>query len=299
MPDIKNLERAKFKDAKTADVVDNIKDPVGTVKHDGAAFFLHITRKDTPEYISRRLSVKGHHLDRTPKLPHLADFAAPEFRGATFHVELIHTGKDKDGVDNHAHLSGILNSLAPKAIETQKNTGPVRAVLLDVTNPKLPTFQDKLDYMKKFQETVGKPDLLYLPETKIGSKDIKQLSKDTKEKGLEGIIITSLSHPEESNVRHKVKHVDTYNLRVSKVTQLVDKNGTPKPMVGALVVEDSTGKEVANVGTGISREQRMEWWRNPHKIVKSLINVKAMPSTARRLRAPVYNGEADGEIDKV
>ena len=299
MPDIQNLNRHHFKDTKTHEVAEKIENPVATVKHDGAAYFLHITRKNTPEYISRRLSVKGHHLDRTSKLPHLADFETPEFRGSTFHVELIHTGKSKSGKDNHPAVSGILNSLAPKAIQTQKQTGPVRAVLLDVTNPKFKTFQEKRDYMKRFAEAVNKPDLLYLPETKIGTEGAKELAEKTRKRGDEGIIITSLTKPEPENPRYKLKHYNTYNLKVTGIQQEIDKHGNPKESAGAIHVSDATDKEVATVGTGFSRELRKEIYRNPHKWINREINVKALPPTARRLRAPVFNGDSDGRLDTI
>lgn len=280
--------------------IEKIADPMAARKYDGASYFMHFDEEGTPAFISRRQGVKGDFPNRTVKLPHLS-LSLPEYANQTFHVELIHTGKhwSKDTLESHPAVSGILNSLPAKAIETQEREGPVRAVLLDVLNPKLPTYQEKVEYMKKLEDRYGKPNLLFTPEWVHGHEAIKNLIDHTKQKEMEGVIITSASSPESQNPRLKVKHKNTWNLKVVEITQEIDISGRPKESMGALVVADRTGRIVANVGTGFTRELRKEIWQNKDRWIGRLIQVKAMMPTAHRLRAPAYNGLPDGGWDIV
>lgn len=290
------FERAKYKDKDSS--WEMLENPVGSRKYDGAHFFLKFDSEGNPSFISRRQSVKGHYPDRTDKLPHLIK-ALPEFKDTVHSVELIHTGfnPSKDAPDSHSEVSGILNSLTAKALETQALTGPIRAVLLDTIHPRLPTFDAKIRYLKELEQAFDKPGLVYTPDYIEGLANIRSLISSTKVRKHEGVIILSKSLPEESNPRYKVKHVNTYNLRVVGVTQELDKSGTPKPSAGALVVQDGAGREVGNVGTGLSHALRKDIWGNKQNWINQLIQVKAMDPTANRLRSPVFNGIADGTID--
>lgn len=90
-----------------------------------------------------------------------------------------------------------------------------------------------------------------------------------------------------------------YNLRVVGIVQEIDKDGNPKDSMGALIVADSSGKIVANVGTGFSRLQRKDAWENKPSWMGRLIQVETMGLARDKLRAPVYNGDADGDWDLV
>ncbi len=280
--------------------IEKIQDPMASRKYDGASYFMHFDEKGIPAFISRRQGVKGDFPNRTVKLPQLSH-SLPDYANQTFHVELIHTGRDlsKDAVESHPAVSGILNSLPDRALETQKREGPVRAVLLDVLNPKLSTYKEKLEYMKKLESSYNKPDLLFTPDWVFGHEDIQKLVDETKKREYEGVIVTSASSPETNNPRLKVKHKDTWNIKVVDIAQEIDTKGNPKESMGALIVADRTGRIVANVGTGFTRDLRKEVWLNKDKWLGRLIQVKAMTPTAHRLRAPAYNGLPDGAWDIV
>lgn len=281
-------------------IIDTIEDPVGSLKYDGAAFFLSFDKDGSPHYISRKPSVKGRLIERTSQLPHLADFKLPEMHGKEFHVELYHSGKTRDETKiDHAVVSGILNSLAPRAIATQKLKGPIRASVFDIVKNGPSTYKEKLEIIKDLTSKINKPDLFHAPDFKLTREEIKALLKETADKGQEGIIVTSLTSPEHKNIRHKVKHYETYNLKVTGVTQEFDKHGQPKNSAGAFVVSDASGREVAKVGVGLSRELRLDAWKNKDRYLNTLIQVRAMPTTAERLRHPEYNGVADGDWDIV
>lgn len=290
--------RAKYKDDSKSDWA-SIPDPVATVKYDGASFFLRVEPDGSLRYFSRRPSVKGGFPERTAQVPHLAKTKLPNLAGNVYNVELIHTGKSKSNVESHRAVSGILNSLPDRSVATQAELGPVRAVVHNVIEPSLSTYKDKLLSAKKLQDSFGNPDLLWAAEPHVGLPNVVKLIKSTKSRGQEGVIVTSLTKPEQSNVRVKVKHIDTHNLRVVGIEQEKDKSGQPKNSMGALVCADSTGKVVANVGTGFTRAQREDAWKNKSKWVGRDIQVKSMGLSANRLRMPVFNGDSDGELDRV
>lgn len=292
--------RAKYKDSSEVHWPE-LTDPVGTIKYDGASFFMQIGPDGSPRYYSRRKSVKGHFPDRTDQLPQLSSKKMPFLAGNVYNVELIHTGRDPRNVESHPKLSGILNSLPARAIQTQHDTGPVRAVLLDVVEPHLQTYQDKLVHLKHVQDMFGDTNLMYMPTPAVGVPNIMKLVERTKKTGREGVIVTSLTKPETSNSRVRVKHVNTYNLRVIKVQQEVDIYGKPKNSMGALIVADATGREVAAVGTGFTQKEREEIWNERAAYPGRDIQVKTFGTVKEkgRLRGPVYNGESDGELDVV
>jgi ATP-dependent DNA ligase len=176
--------------------------------------------------------------------------------------------------------------------------GPVRAIIHDVVAPHVNTFGEKIAIMKRLEESVGKPDILRTAQFKIGKAEFDKLVRETKEQGLEGVIATSLTKPESQNPRIKVKHTKTGNFRIKALTQEYDKNGNPKQSTGAYIVEDANGKEVAAVGMGLSREERIQSWNSPHLYIGKAIQVKFQDKAVNKLRSPCYNGDADGLIDK-
>jgi len=281
-----------------------IEDPVASIKYDGAGFFLHFDSAGSPKLSSRRESVKGGFPEKSNRLPHIADVKLPEFVGHVYQVELIHTGNHPANQESHPVVSGILNSLPEKAIATQKEKGPVQVVLLSTINPPPKNFEENVKEMKKAEKAFNKPNLVFTPQYHYGKENIVKLINSTKSTGREGIVITSSTKPEFGNTRIKLKHLDTYNLLVGKVNQLIDKNGETREEMGSLELFDGKGRDVGNVGTGFTKEQRISIWQNRRDWEgKRMIQVKTMgiggADKMGKLRMPVYNGDPDGELDIV
>lgn len=291
-------QRAKYKEIPQHEIPVG-DEYVGTYKYDGANFFMPVAEDGSLKFFSRRESVKGGFPERTESLPHLTQKKMPKYAGHVFNVELIHTGRDRNNPESHSQVSGILNSLPPKAVATQSILGPVRVVLHNVVEPDLSTYSDKLKLMKQFEQEYGHPDILFANEPHIGRAAIQRLVEKTKKENREGVIVTHLTQSEGSNPRLKIKHKITHNLRVVDIIQEIDKDGRPKPSMGALKVVDATGREVGTVGSGFSRSQRIDAWKNPQNWMHKLIQVESMGLAASRLRSPIYNGDADGSIDTV
>jgi hypothetical protein len=252
-------------------------------------------------YFSRAKDVNGGYPERTSQLPQLTSKLMPQFAGHVYNVELIHTGQNPSAKETHGKLSGILNSLPPRSKQTQADTGPIRAVLINVTNPDLPTYRDKLLHLKEVEKAFNDPSLMFVPTPEITKEGIVKLINSTKAQGREGVIITDLDEPEYKNPRIKIVHTNMYNLRVVGINQEVDVSGKLKESMGSLRLADATGRVVCNVGSGFTREDRLDAWLHKSKWMGKLVQVKARDIVRSEglLKAPVYNGFSDGQLDTV
>lgn len=292
-------ERAKYK-AHTETEWQKIEDPVATLKRDGGNFFMPVGSDGSLRFFSRRQSVKGGFPERTAQLPHLTAVKLPQFAGNVYNVELIHTGHGTSSVEAPTRLAGILNSGVGTSLESQREHGPVRAVLHNVISPSMNTYKEKLLHLKEVEKAFGDRALLWVDDPVLGIGDIHKLIQATKAQGREGVVITSLSKPEDVNTQVKIVHRNHYNLRVVAMVEEIDKNKKPKGTMGALIVADSSGSVVGKVGTGFLREDRIDAMKNPDKWINRLIQVSARGYAKNALKGPaVYHGDADGDLDLV
>jgi len=275
--------------------------PVASKKWDGAHFVLDVTPEGQMRFFSRRESVKGGYPERTSQLPHITNTLLPQYAGNRLAVELVHTGKEKTERESHPTVSGILNSKTERSIATQAEKGPVRAVLIDVKNPSLPTYKDKIEYLQKFEKDFGNSDIVFAPHLEHGVENInKYLDKIKQDKG-EGLIVADYESPETESVRYKVKNFNTYNLKIKGLQQEVDIHGKLKESMGAFYLEDATGRMVGKVGTGFLRATRIDAWHHPENWIGQMIQVKAYPPSVPggQIRFPIYNGFSDGNLDTI
>lgn len=290
------IQRAKYH--ANVEKIEEVPHRIASIKYDGANFFVKYDSAGVPTFVSRKLSVKGQPIIKTDRVPHLAK-TLPSQAGKVYNVELIHTGHDPKAKENHARVSGLLNALPPRSTSEQERDGPIRAVIFDVIHPKLETYEEKIKHMGSLQRDFGNTDLMFHPEFHVGEEAINRLIYTTRKEGREGVIFVDPTRQESSNPRVKLKHKNHYNLRVTGILQEVDIHGNPKPSAGALTLADVTGRNVGKVGTGFDHATRKDIWANPHEWINKLIQVEAMPPTASKLRSAVYNGDADGGLDKV
>lgn len=288
--------RAKYHD--NMEKIRNAENRISSLKYDGANYFLKFDHAGTPQYISRALSVKGEMIEKADRVPHLAK-QIPSQAGKVYNVELIHTGHDPHTPESHARVSGLLNSLPERSIREQGQDGPIRAVVFDLIHPKVDTYNDKIIHMKGLVEDFGDKDLMFTPHFEEGEDGMERLIAQSKKEGREGIITLDPTKDEAKNPRIKLKHKNLYNLRVKAILQEKNIHGNPKLSAGALLLEDASGREVGKVGTGFDRDTRKDIYENPNAWLRKIIQVEAMKPTATKLRQPVYNGDADGDVDTV
>ncbi len=289
-------ERAKYHD--NMEKIRNAENRVSSLKYDGANYWLAYSENGVPSFTSRALSVKGEKIVKTDRVPHLAK-TLPSQAGKVYNVELIHTGHDPYAPESHARVSGLLNSLPERSIREQSIDGPIRAVVFDVKDPAIKTYNEKIDHIKALVNDFGDPHLLFHPHYEYQEDGMERLIALSKKEGREGIITLDPTADEANNPRIKLKHKNLYNLKVTAILQERDKHGNLKPSAGALALADATGRDVGKVGTGFDHATRRDIHENPNAWLNKIIQVEAMKPTANKLRQPVYNGDADGELDTV
>jgi hypothetical protein len=291
------FSRAKYHD--DMEKIRNAEERVTSLKYDGANYFLKYDSNGVPTFTSRRLSVKGEPIEKVDRVPHLAK-VIPSQAGKVYNVELIHTGHDPHTFESHSRVSGLLNALPERSTREQNVDGPIRAVVFDVIHPPINTFKEKMEHMKGLQEDFGNKDLLFHPHFEFGEDGMERLIQQSKAEGREGVITLDLTKDESKNPRIKLVHKKYYNLKVRGILQERDIHGNLKPSAGALQLEDASGNDVGKVGTGFDRATRIDIHENPNAWLNKIIQVKAMkPTASKKLRQPVYNGDADGDVDTV
>lgn len=100
--------------------------------------------------------------------------------------------------------------------------------------------------------------------------------------GFEGLIIKDINAPYElkrSYSWQKVKPTETYDLKVIGIEE--GNEGTKYvDQVGRLVC-DFNGEEV-RVGSGLTDDQRLDWWLNPDKIMGKTVEIMAQEQTSNK-----------------
>ena len=270
-------------------------------KIDGANFSVRVDPKGLV-FVSRRLSVDGRPIDRTDNVPHLRNLRLPRgFHGAVVQGELAYT-KDKGGIPvcSYETASGILNSLPPNAVETQRRIGKLRFFPFEVIRApgvsKTATYAERRGWLQAFVHACNSPNVR-LPEGRTSRKEAwykKIVRTKTKILGQsrvgEGVVLKRLDgdRRSESFKWPKAKTSDTWDLVITGFTpgegRFEDKG------VGALMVSDRTARLVGRVGSGLTDEDRFAAFRHPRRYLGRVVEVKAMSVTGSgNLRAPRFH----------
>lgn len=128
----------------------------------------------------------------------------------------------------------------------------------------------------------------------IEAKDkdmIWEFAQEIWDRGGEGVIIKDPLAPYAKGKRNwslmKLKQSVSYDLLVLDV---VEGQGKYKGMLGALILQWRDGGRIV-VGSGLTNEQRKEWWEDNSKIIGQIVQIDAMKeSTEGVLREPIFKG---------
>jgi ATP-dependent DNA ligase len=113
------------------------------------------------------------------------------------------------------------------------------------------------------------------------------------EQGYEGFVLRDSKSPylrrrNSLLMKFKPKKSDWY--RIVGFEEEISILGEPKDALGALVLDSALGNTCFKVGTGFSREQRIELWKERHTLIGKVCHVQyqAMTSAAGVPRFPVF-----------
>lgn len=286
---IKNLRKAGF-DIEDPDIVQLCED-------------------DPTKFTSKELYFKSRKIDgfRVRFQQEGRDLVFRSRKGKTYDVLTklfqgfsIPNGIELDGeivsVDGFDHMASIIRSDDPPFADPR---GKVSIALFDV--PTL--WEESLSYRQKFlhQEVIIPREVMFplkheLVQSRNEDHFFQQILLDLEQataEGYEGVVIKDPSmeyHTKRSNHWVKLKLFKDYDLPVIDIE--IGTEGKTLGIMSALVV-DFQGTRVS-VGSGFSDQQRLDFMRNPPKVIE----IKAQEVTKKKsLRFPIFKRVRDLEKD--
>lgn len=261
----------------------NDDDFIASEKLDGASVIAHVNAGRGIGIVSQRKSVNDELIKKDNAVPHIS-YIKPDkqYDGMVFRGELY--------LDNQPFsvLSGILNSKSTKAVKAQDSLGEKIKLapfeILKLPGGKDPSSMNYIERLKFLEEFVRDLNSKHINVPKHTIKNKKGFYEDIISNGGEGVVLRHIDQPD----FYKVKKEETYTLRIVDYTQ-----GEGKYLnkgIGAFIVEDSAGRRVGRVGTGLDDATRIDAYKNFAKYKGRLIKVKAMEPTAQSFRSPVFVG---------
>ncbi len=256
--------------------VDDESKYIATEKIDGAHFLATINPNGIA-YTSQRKSVNGELLAREDKMPHLRDLKAPkQYHGMTIRGEVWH---DR----GFNYTSGLLNAAPTKAVERQKEIGPLRFAPFRIA--KGPNGEENLPYEEqlKILKDLSQNFPHYFEPPRMAEKSVKAFFDEIGAAKGEGAVLVDRA----TGDSYKMKHRYDYDLVVHEVVQ---GRGKYEDAAGALVLKDKTGRIVGKVGTGFTDDVRYDIINNPQKYIGKLVKVQSRKPLRGSLREPSYLG---------
>lgn len=251
-------------------------DVVASEKLDGAHFISTINPGGI-SYTSQRKGVKGDLLAREDKVPHLRDLKLPKkAHGMVFRGELWH-----DKGFNYA--SGLLNSNPEKAVERQKQIGPLRFAPFKIE--KGPHNEEKLPYEEQMKiiKDISKDLPYYFEPPRQNEGSLQAFFDEIGLKKGEGMVLVD----KKTGKFLKKKHRYDYDLKISGI---IEGTGKYSGSMGAIELVDRNGRYVGKVGTGFSDAQRKDFFKNKDFYIGKLVKVASRYPLTGKLREPSFLG---------
>ena len=155
-----------------------------------------------------------------------------------------------------------IHSMVSRTVNLHPQYHRVEYHVFDIVDQTLPQWE-RLRLLRLLQERFA-PGVrlvdMYLAEDLDG---VLKTYDTILEAGYEGIIVRQLDAPYIRRrsiwvMKFKPKKSDTYKIIGFK--QMIDKDGKPKEMLGALICQANDGEETFSVGSGLDDEFRRTWW---------------------------------------
>lgn len=285
---------------------------IAEFKADGANFTVIPGPKENL-VISRRLSVTGHPINQSSKMPWLKHAKFPEeYYGRFIHCEIVEYDPTQPFVrhGHHTETAGLLNSKAERSRSIQLQRGkPLIAMIWDIDGDQ-PYEARRADYMRLVHQSamtrrvdlrrwgapvterllfkrLVRPFMLHRPrDNRELGLTMEEWSNLVKDRGGEGVVIKRLDGRYYEDPYIKDKRVDGYDVTI---VDFLEGEGRNVGRLGALVVEDPETKVRSKVGTGFSDQERQDIWDNRDQLAGAVISAEAVELSPRgALRGPRF-----------
>lgn len=291
----KIITKQKYKVIKSDDIDYSDHTKVLEPKIDGASSIFELNSDKPNKIYSYRVSKKsGINIDHSDQVPKIRDLSIPDIFNKT-----ILRGELFAQTDNHPmpaeQVSGILNSSVSKSLETQKDKGWLQSRIYDIIKFRGRSvandpYGTKLGLIKQIETALPELKLVetaFTPEQK--SKLVEDIKHGRHPETKEGVVSWDLNKP--TGKPEKLKFRDNYDVYIRSVFPAISKaSGQIKGEAGGFTYSWSPkGKIVGNVGTGFSREKRIDMIQNPEKYLGEVARVKSSQKySSGALRAPSF-----------
>ncbi len=264
------------------------------VKLDGANFTCRIGKKGN-SFSSRRLSVDNKSIYKSDNVPHLRDLKIPKkWNGTVVQGELA-VEKNVNGIPvcSYEDVSGILNSRPWKAIQSQQRLGKIKYHPFEVIKSPLlrrsATYAERRDLLLEMERDINSP-YFKVPkgvttggrgfyERVINSKAVFNGGSASVKKVGEGVVIKNLAGDRRSMPFKWLKQKTSQSFDL-KIVGFTTGSGRLKGKgVGTFILEDKTGRQCGEVGSGLTDEVRFDAYRHPEKYMNQVVEIRAFGST--------------------
>lgn len=203
---------------------------------------------------------------------------------------------------NHSYSFEEIDSIASRSVNLHPDHLSLQFHIFDLVQENLPQWE-RLRRLTELKALTKSPDLHFVQSIVVETLDgVLKAYDRILEEGYEGIIIrnvdaTYIRRRSTLVMKFKPKKQDEYP--IVGFTQMVDKNGLPKEMLGSLVCSSDEGTTFG-VGSGMTEEFRYEWW--PAEKAQLLVGKTAVikyqhiTSTGRVPRFPVFVEVVDSKV---
>lgn len=294
-------------------------------KIDGAHSIFHLKSNGLNRIFSYRSKKDGSPIEHTHQLPEVRDLEVPKELNNTVLRGEVYAKKDGKALPAE-QVSGLLNSTIINSLKKQDEQGKLIPYIFDITKFHGKDVSDEpyKEKLRMINEIAKKVPGIQAPETAETTEEKRKLldliksnkHPDTKE----GLVEWDLNSPTGDPKKFKLR--DSHDVIIREVFQAKEgKTGDPKSEAGGFKYSwTPKGEIVGNVGTGFSREKRIDMWRHPEDYVGKVARVKAQEVFGSgAMRAPsfysldveknlmdkkayleeVYNSAYNDELEKV
>lgn len=250
-------------------------------KYDGAHFIADFTEKGVA-LTSQNLGVSGSLIPREDNYPHLKYTEVPkEYAGTVLRGELHHP-------KGFNILSAMTIANPIKSMQLQQQHGKPEFIPFEVVKYKGKDFSQFTpeERIKIVDEVANAIPNSYIkpPERKRPTESLRDFYERIVANNGEGIVLQDRTTGEFLKKKNRID----YDLKIKDV---LEGDGRLKNHMGSLVLEDRSGTEVGNVGTGFSDSMRKEIFENKKKYIGQLVKITSdKPLVAKSLRGPAFAG---------
>lgn len=202
-------------------------------------------------------------------------------------------------LDGELYLKGMsfeeIHSIVGRTVNINPQHDRIQLHIFDLVNEALPQWE-RLRILNRVKSLNVFPELQFVRSELVESFDEVMRSYDSfVEAGYEGIIVrhidaTYIRRRSTFMLKFKPKKEDTYT--IVGFTQMIDKHGFPKPMLGSLKCVSNEGEETFDVGSGMTDEFRQTWWPadKAQQLIGKLLRVKYQHITSGKgvPRFPIF-----------